>query len=361
MSASLQDFVRDYYGTLLSKSEDLKTNACCAAGAPPAWIAQALQHVHEDVSARFYGCGFPFPHAVGGAKVLDLGCGTGRDVYVLSQLVGTCGHVTGVDMTEEQLEVARRTQAWHAERFGHASSNVTFVSGFIEDLEGAGVREAELDVVISNCVVNLSPRKDLVLEQAYRALKPGGELYFSDVFVDRRLPEDLATDPVLYAECLGGALYENDFVQMAKAAGFDDPRVMSRSAITIQNAEVEQKVGAASFESVTYRLFKLEGLDAQCEDYGQLATYKGGVPGAERVFWLDDHHAFEMGRPERVCANTAAMLSQTRLGKYFEVVGERTTHYGEFPCGPTMAAAQYGSQDNTQGAGALVSSGGGCC
>jgi arsenite methyltransferase len=88
MSATLQDFVREYYGTLLSKSEDLKTNACCASGAPPAWVAESLRHIHEDVASRFYGCGFPFPHAVKHASVLDLGCGTGRDVYVLSQLVG---------------------------------------------------------------------------------------------------------------------------------------------------------------------------------------------------------------------------------------------------------------------------------
>jgi arsenite methyltransferase len=234
---------------------------------------------------------------------------------------------------------------------------VTFTQGFIEDLKGAGIEDDSLDVIISNCVVNLSPRKDLVLAEAYRALKPGGELYFSDVFVDRRLPEELAADPVLYAECLGGALYENDFVNMAKRAGFADPRVMSRAVITIQNDEVQHKVGAASFESVTYRLFKLEGLDPECEDYGQIATYKGGVEGAERVFWLDDHHAFEIGRPERVCANTASMLADTRLARYFEVVGECTTHFGEFPCGPTMAAAQYGVQDAPN---ALASSGS-CC
>lgn len=83
----LQGFVSEYYGTLLSSSADLETNACCASGAPPPWIASRLSNVHEKVSSRFYGCGFPIPHGLEGATVVDLGCGTGRDVYVLAQLV----------------------------------------------------------------------------------------------------------------------------------------------------------------------------------------------------------------------------------------------------------------------------------
>ena len=357
-TTDLQSFVRDYYGKLLASSDDLKTNACCASGAPPSWIAARLQHVHPEVSERFYGCGFPIPHGLDGATVVDLGCGTGRDVYVLAQLVGELGRVHGVDMTEEQLDVARRTQSWHADRFGHGASNVSFHRGYIEDLAGLGLEPESADLVVSNCVVNLSPRKDAVLEQVARVLRAGGEFYVSDVFADRRLPADVARDPVLYAECLGGALYQADFEAMARRAGFADPRIVSSSPITIQNDEVQQKVGAASFASVTYRLFKLDGLDPQCEDYGQLATYRGGIDGAERVFWLDDHHAFEAGRPERVCANTASMLRETRFGRWFDVVGEKQTHYGEFPCGPTMAAAQYGAPAATATATASSAS---CC
>jgi arsenite methyltransferase len=341
VDASLQQFVREYYGRLLASSADLKTNACCASGAPAAWIASRLAHVHPDVAARFYGCGFPIPHALDGATVLDLGCGTGRDVYVLAQLVGPAGHVLGVDMTDEQLAVARDTAAWHAERFGYARSNVSFHHGYVEDLAALGIADASIDVAVSNCVVNLSPRKDLVLAEVFRALKPGGELYISDVFADRRLTPEVASDPVLYAECLGGALYQGDFVSLARRAGFVDPRVVSASPITIANDEIAARVGAARFTAVTYRLFKLPGLDDQCEDYGQTAVYRGGLDGAPSVFWLDDHHAFERGRPERVCANTAAMLADTRFARWFDVVGARTTHYGLYPCGPTMAATQY--------------------
>jgi len=351
--STLQEFVSEYYGKLLASSQDLKTNACCASGAPPRWIASALAKVHEDVSNRFYGCGFPIPHGLLGMRVLDLGCGTGRDVFVISQLVGPSGEVHGVDMSEEQLAVARATEDWHAKKFGYAQANTQFHQGYIEDLRAMDLEDESVDLVVSNCVVNLSPKKERVLAEAFRVLAPGGELYISDVFADRRLPPEVATDPILYAECLGGALYEADFVSLAKRAGFADPRVVSSAPITIQNDEISDRVGAACFTSVTYRLFKLEGLDQQCEDYGQVATYKGGIQGAESLFWLDDHHAFERGRPERVCGNTATMLVETRFSSFFELAGDRSRHFGVFACGPTMAAAQYPLGES--------SSSGNCC
>ena len=346
----LQSFVRTYYGEHLASSEDLKTNACCASGAPPAWLAPRLAAVHPEVSARFYGCGFPFPHALDGATVLDLGCGTGRDVFVLAQLVGEGGHVHGVDMTAAQLDLARKTAAWHADRFGYGAPNTSFHQGYIEDLAALGFADTSVDVVVSNCVVNLSPRKDRVLAEVHRVLRPGGELYLSDVVCDRRLPEDVARDPELYAECLGGAMYRADFEDLARAVGFLDPRTMKVAPIAIQSAEVARKVGAARFFSIPYRLFKLDELEPRCEDYGQTATYRGGIEGAEGLFWLDDHHAFEAGRPERVCGNTADMLRRTRFASAFEIQGDRDTHYGEFPCGPTLAAQQHAPEaDPTAG------------
>ncbi len=347
---SLQHFVSEYYGRLLSSSADLKTNVCCASGAPPTWLAEPLRNVHPEVVERFYGCGFPIPQALSGQRVVDLGCGTGRDVYVLSQLVGEQGRVVGVDMTPEQLSVARKTESWHAQRFGYAAPNTRFELGYIEDLSAVGLRDASADVVVSNCVVNLSPRKDLVLSEVFRILAPGGEFYLSDVFCDRRLPPETARDPELYAECLGGALYIQDFINLAKRVGFADPREVSCAPLSIQNEALAQRVGAANFSSRTYRLFKLAGLDEQCEDYGQLVTYRGGLPGAERVFWLDDHHAFEAGRPERICGNTAAMLQETRLSEWFEVQGAKDAHYGAYPCEPTLAARQYGASTGASGA-----------
>lgn len=343
----VHNWVQDYYGSVLAKSEDLKTNACCATGAPSERITRLLSNVHPDVIARFYGCGFPIPEAVEGCTVVDLGCGTGRDVYLMAQLVGENGTVHGVDMTPSQLEVAKRTANWHRERFGYAESNVHFHQGYIEDL--SMIEDASVDVVISNCVVNLSPRKDLVMQEIFRILKPGGEFYFSDVFCDRRLPAEIANDPLLHSECLGGAMYDFDFEQLSKRTGFLDPRAINRAPIAIQSDEIEQRVGDAKFSSITVRLFKLAELEPRCEDYGQTATYISPIPGHEDGFWLDDHHLFEPNRTEKVCSNTAAMLASTRLAKHFRVDGDTTVHYGAFDCSATDAASESACRPSSSG------------
>ncbi|MCB1614013.1 MAG: methyltransferase domain-containing protein, partial [Xanthomonadales bacterium] len=136
------DDVRRYYGEVLQSSSDLKTGACCTAEAMPVHLRRLLEDVHPEVKARFYGCGSPLPPALEGMTVLDLGCGSGRDAYLLSRLVGESGRVIGVDMTAEQLDVARQHQQWHVERYSHARSNVEFIEGYIEDLAGCGIGDA---------------------------------------------------------------------------------------------------------------------------------------------------------------------------------------------------------------------------
>lgn len=170
--------VRRYYGEVLQSSQDLKTGACCTAEAMPPHLRALMADLHPEVVDRFYGCGSPLPPALAGMTVLDLGCGTGRDAYLLSRLVGEHGQVIGVDMTPEQLEVARRHQDWHRARYGHAESNVRFVEGYIEDLAACGIADASIDVVVSNCVLNLAPDKAAVFAEIWRVLKPGGELFF---------------------------------------------------------------------------------------------------------------------------------------------------------------------------------------
>jgi arsenite methyltransferase len=174
--------VRHYYGEVLGSSGDLKTGACCAAETMPERLRNLLANVHAEVRDRFYGCGVPLPPVLGGAVVLDLGCGSGRDCYLLSQLVGEQGDVIGVDMTARQLAVARRHLGWHMDRFGYGRANVRFIEGFVEDLGAAGIADASVDLVVSNCVINLSPDKGRVFAEMLRVLKPGGEFYFSDVF-----------------------------------------------------------------------------------------------------------------------------------------------------------------------------------
>lgn len=337
MNSSLAD-VRHYYGAVLQSSSDLKTSACCTIESVPVHLRALIADVHEEVRARYYGCGSPLPPALTGATVLDLGCGSGRDCYVLSRLVGEHGRVIGVDMTPEQLEVARMHRDWHAQKYGYARSNVDFLEGQIEDLAALGIADASIDVVVSNCVVNLSPDKPRLLREIFRVLKPGGELYFADVYADRRLPDALRSDPVLLGECLGGALYVEDFRRLMAQVGCKDVRRLKSSAIELLDPAIEQRIGFARFASLTHRAFKLE-LEDRCEDYGQVATYLGTLPEHPHAFDLDDHHHFVSGKPMLVCGNTADMLSRSRYGAHFRVHGEKHTHFGLFDCAPDAVPA----------------------
>jgi SAM-dependent methyltransferase len=326
--------VQNYYGDVLQSSADLQTNACCTPEDMPDYIKKVLAQVHDEVLTRYYGCGLIAPLALDGARILDLGCGAGRDVYALSALVGETGRVVGVDMTDTQLDVARAHQDYHAETFGHGASNVEFHKGYIEALDQLDLEPGSFDIIVSNCVVNLATDKEAVLRGAYHLLKEGGEMYFSDVYADRRVPQAMAEDEVLYGECLSGALYWNDFLTFAGRAGFGDPRLVTQRPLSIENPELEARVAPLNFISATYRLFKLPALETECEDYGQAVIYKGSVPHARHAFRLDDHHRIETGKVFPVCGNTWMMLQDTRFAPHFEFIGNFDTHYGVFDgCG----------------------------
>ncbi|MDP1788058.1 methyltransferase domain-containing protein [Nitrosomonas sp.] len=330
----MQEIVQKYYGETLTGSQDLQTDACCTDTSLPHFVKPLLALVHADVQTRYYGCGLVLPELLQGLTILDLGCGAGRDVYVLSQLVGETGQVIGVDMTEEQLAVARQHEKYHQKAFGYKRSNVRFLHGYIERLHELELADASVDVIVSNCVINLAPDKAAVLREAFRVLKPGGELYFSDVYSDRRIPLTLTQDPVLYGECLSGALYWNDFLQLSRKHGFTDPRLIDDRPIDISNPELAEKTGNIRFYSATYRLFKLQDLELACEDHGQSVVYRGTIPHHRHAFRLDKHHFIETGRQFPVCGNTWRMLHDTRFMKHFDFYGNFDQHFGIFPgCG----------------------------
>lgn len=336
MSQQTLEYVQDYYGKVLKGTEDLKTSACCPLEAPPARVLHLLKNIHETVLAKFYGCGSPLPLAAEGCTVLDLGCGSGRDAFILSQLVGKDGHVIGVDMTDEQLSTANQYIGWHMDKFGYKKPNVEFIKGYIEDLKTVGIADSSIDIVISNCVINLSPDKEKVFSEIYRVLKPGGELYFSDVFSGRRIPSPLQTDKILLGECLGGAMYIEDFRRMMRKIGIADTRTISKRKITLDDPEVQQKAGMIDFYSMTVRAFKAD-LEDICENYGHVAYYKGTIAESPHSFILDNHHEFKTGLPVPVCGNTANMLAQTRLKSHFHIAGDFSTHYGVFNCSPSSS------------------------
>jgi SAM-dependent methyltransferase len=322
--------VKEYYGKTLQGSQDLKTDACCTETQMPQHIKNALADVHNEVLARYYGCGLVAPEELEARRVLDLGCGSGRDCYVLSRLVGENGYVVGVDMTPEQLKVAEQYVDYHTQQYGYNKPNVEFKHGYIERLDELELADNSFDIIVSNCVINLSPDKEAVLREAYRVLKPGGEVYFSDVYADRRVPSVLVKDPVLYGECLSGALYWNDFLNLAKQIGFIEPRLVEDRPLQIDNPEIIALMGSIRCFSATYRLFKLPDLESGNEDYGQAVIYKGTISHHEQVFKLDKHHLIETGKVFPVCGNTYRMLHETRFKPHFEFIGNWKTHYGIF-------------------------------
>ncbi|MDR0355880.1 MAG: methyltransferase domain-containing protein [Deltaproteobacteria bacterium] len=325
--------VQEHYGKILGSKNDLKTKSCmCDQDAYSKEVRDVLPLVADEIIQKSYGCGSPIPPLLEGITLLDLGCGSGRDVFVASKLAGPKGLAIGVDMTEEQIALAKSCQEKQRVIFGFDESNVVFHLGYMENLRDAGIEDDSIDVVISNCVINLSPFKEDVFKEIWRVLKPGGELIFSDVFADRRMPEWAAKNLTLLGECLGGAMYVGDFRRLMGRVGFVDCRHVSVSPLPIDDEEIYRQIGFVSFTQRTIRAFKIEGLEDACEDYGQTAVYDGGIPGLPHFFDLDDHHRFFAGKPKLVCGNTAAMLSQSRYGKFFKILGDIAVHYGAFDC-----------------------------
>lgn len=344
--------VQQYYGETLESSADLKTTACCTAAAPSEDVSALLADIHEEVASRYYGCGLVLPEALDGLRILDLGCGAGRDVYLLARLVGADGFVTGVDMTPAQLDVARAFLDYHMERYGYGRPNIEFVQANIEALDQTDLADASYDLIVSNCVVNLAVDKAAVLRSAYRLLKPGGEMYFSDIYADRRVPAELRNDPVMYGECLAGAMYWNDFVMLARDCGFADPRMVEESPVDVTDPELAARAGELRFRSVTCRLFRAPGLEANREDYGQQAVYSGGVPGHPGVFRLDADFAFPRGEAVAVCGNTARILTSGRFSEFFTIIDPNTGHLGAFD--GISSQPDFSADDS-------AAPGGGCC
>ncbi|XP_064229990.1 arsenite methyltransferase isoform X2 [Aotus nancymaae] len=316
-----------YYGQVLKKSADLQTNACVTtARLVPKHIREALQNVHE-VALRYYGCGLVIPEHLENCWILDLGSGSGRDCYVLSQLVGEKGHVTGIDMTKGQVEVAEEYLDYHMEKYGFQSSNVTFIHGYIEKLGQAGNKNESYDIVVSNCVINLVPDKQQVLQEACRVLKYGGELYFSDVYVSLELPEEIRTHKVLWGECLGGALYWKELAILAQKIGFCPPCLVTANLISIQNKELERVIGDCRFVSATFRLFKCSktGPTRRCQ-----VIYNGGITGHEKELMFDANFTFKEGEIVEVDEETAAILKNSRFAQDFLIrpIGEKLSTYG---------------------------------
>ncbi|KAJ2058113.1 hypothetical protein GGI17_005238 [Coemansia sp. S146] len=350
--AAVYESVRGYYSRVTPMSRVQMSVG--ATVAPHAAVREAIALVPRAVRERFYGCGEPLPAGIEGLRVLDLGCGSGRDCYVAARLVGMAGEVIGVDMTDEQLRVARDSVAEYARALGY-QPHLRFVKGYIEFLgQVPGLYPGSIDLCISNNAVNLSPNKELVLRSVFEVLKEGGEFQFSDIYADRRLPSHVRSHPALMGESLGGALYTEDFRRLCQRVGFADVRMASPPAVVrIDAQDLRDLVGATRFHSITFRLFKFarpqSALEPTREDYGQVAVYRGTIAGQHARMRFDTHWSFEAQRPVLVDGNTALMLGESWLRRHFDVRGDRSHHFGAFAQVPGGAHYEPWETDDPEG------------
>ena len=310
------EFVKEYYGKTLTPESEQLTDACSwDKSCMPDHFKKALKLVHCEVKQKHFGCGLVAPEALEGTRVLDLGSGSGMDVYTLSNLVQENGHVTGVDMTDELLDVAKKYIDYHRDASGYKESNVDFVKGYIEDLKTPGISSESYDVVVSNCVVCLSTDKKAVLSEVYRVLKNGGEMYFSDMYADRPVPAELSKNNILWGEGLSGSLYWKDFLKLAREVGFQQPYMVSSRKLTL-SPKMKELTGDIQYAALTFRLFKLPPTE---DDTFYTATYNGNIPNYPCTVNFHKRAKFQKGSPVIIDGFLAEVLRSSRFNKSFTV------------------------------------------
>jgi MoaA/NifB/PqqE/SkfB family radical SAM enzyme/SAM-dependent methyltransferase len=303
--------MREFYG---AAAEQPQMELCC----PTKYDDAAVAHIPQDVLDRFYGCGSPMARADirPGETVVDLGCGAGIDVFIAAKLVGPSGKVIGVDMTEQMLAVARENQPRVAAALGWDAAD--FRKGFLEEIP---VLDRSVDLVTSNCVVNLSPDKPRVFDEVWRVLKDHGRIVISDIVSERDVPPHLRVNPQLWGECLVGALTQEEFLARLERAGFYGLSLLSRT--------YWKDVEGYSFYSVTVRGFKYEKRDG-CVYQGHRAVYLG--PG--KAFLDEEGHLFPRNEPYEVCTDTVAKLRRSPYDGMFAVLDPGEDHASYACCGP---------------------------
>jgi len=235
----IRKYVRDRYAGIAKQGGSCcGPSACCGAPEAAEEASGRIGYTEEEMKSAprgsnlGLGCGNPTALASlrAGETVLDLGSGAGFDCFLAAEQVGTGGKVIGVDMTPEMIQKARE----NARKGNH--ENVEFRLGEIEHLPAAN---DSVDIVISNCVINLSPAKDKVFAEAYRVLKPGGRAMISDIVLSGDLPDAVAGSLAAYAGCIAGAIREEEYLRLMEAAGFRDVHVVQVSRFEIADTEID--------------------------------------------------------------------------------------------------------------------------
>ncbi|NHI91962.1 MAG: methyltransferase domain-containing protein [Candidatus Lokiarchaeota archaeon] len=263
----IKDHVKEHYTKLVQARETsccAPTTSCCSPSSLDIDLASKkewaqtigytkddLDNLPETVTDISFGCGNPTAIAElkPGEIVLDLGSGGGIDVFLSAKKVGESGKAIGLDMTNEMLERARK----NAHQMG--LKNVKFVKG---EMENMPIEDNSIDVVISNCVINLSPNKDKVFQEIYRVLKPGGRMCVSDIVLTDELPNEIKEDLNAWAGCVAGALLEEEYIEKIKKAGLKNVKIQSkRTAVELASVAPENlKQHAKNIVSIKIKAFK---------------------------------------------------------------------------------------------------------
>ena len=248
---NIKEVVKGRYARIAKQDQE---SCCpsCSCGASSLLPAEAIGYSGKDLervpeeAIMGLGCGNPAAAAdlAAGEVVLDLGAGAGVDVFLAAGKVGPTGRVIGVDMTEEMVNKAERIARDHGYR------NVEFRLGEIENLP---VEDESVDVVLSNCVINLSPDKSKVFREAYRVLKPGGRLTVSDIVSQGTLPAEIRDNPEAWACCIGGALERQEYLNKIQMAGFKEIQVVSGKGFHVDGEGTQTPAKLASLTVKAYR------------------------------------------------------------------------------------------------------------
>ncbi|MDO4182631.1 MAG: methyltransferase domain-containing protein [Coriobacteriia bacterium] len=321
---------QDYYDKLAAAqgTDPLATaRTRDAEGTMTPLARDVMFNVSAEIKNTFneYACNVP--PLLESCTVVNLCSGSGRDLYVLAQLVGENGKVIGVEPNAARRAIAEKYLTKEIKQFGYAASNVELVAGCPEDL--SMIASDTADVVYSNCTFNASPDKYAYLCEVQRVLKTGGEFYFTDVFSDCRLDPEIANNIAYRAEYLGGAMYINDFRRLSYLAGFNDPRYLVTNK-TILTEEEQSHYPQAAFATITCRLMNSEVSDDVCENFGEYIAYNGQLPDFPEYFLFDKDIKFPTGKECQVCNNVAAVAAYgSRYAKVFTYKGSQAHHIGD--------------------------------